>query len=203
MTELGRTGLALVLALSATACADLRFTRGPLLELDATTLVPGEMRTGDVLAALGPPDKLSRAGRGFVFLYERFDARERQLGVSLPIRQGLKLVVGRGTARRQSLLLEFDADGTLVAEQLDDRSGRIGGGSALQLFVTVAPMVDVSALTERATEHHWGAGLLRPLPQTLNRGQDLESGSQGLEQRATPRRAGQRTLEGHKPEAPL
>ena len=195
-----RAFAALAVVLTATGCADLRFRRGPFLEL-SEPFEPGATRTRDALERFGPPDKLSRAGTGFVFLYERFDARELQIGVTLA--EWFKLVVGRGTARRQALMLEFDADGRLVAHQLDDRKGRIGSGGSLQLLVTVAPLVDVSDLTARAPQHRWGAGLLRPLPQTLNRGQDLDAGRHGLERRATPRRAGQRTLEGATPDAPL
>lgn len=195
--------LGLALALVCMGCTDLRFVRGPFLETESEALVPGEARLGDALARLGPPDALSRAGTGFAFLYERFDARERQLGVSIPFVEGLKLALGRGTARRQTLLLEFDAAGALIARRIDDRSGRIGGGGALQLVVVVAPLTDVSPFTARSPVHRWGAGLLRPLPETLNRAQDLEHGAAGLEQRATPRKAGQRTLEAHKPEAPL
>ena len=154
--------LAFVLAIGASGCADLHFTRGPFLRLEPSALAPGETRTRDVLSALGPPDKLSRVGAGFAFLYERFDARERQLSISVPRVDGLKLVLGRGTARRQTLLLEFDADGTLLARRIEDRSGRIGSGGALQLVVVVAPLVDVSPLTDRAPQHRWGAGTPPP-----------------------------------------
>ena len=184
-------------------CADLRFTRGPFLELEASALPPGETQLRDVFAALGPPDSLSRIGTGFAFFYERFDARERQLGLSVPWVEGLKLVLGRGTMRRQALLLEFAMDGTLLTRRLDDRSDRIGGGAALQFMVVVAPLVDVSAFTDRAPQHRWGASLLHPLAQGLNREQDPDAGAAGLEQLATPRKAGQRTLEARKPEAPL
>jgi len=199
----GLAAVALALVLVACGCANLRFTRGPFLELDASALPPGETRLHDVLAELGPPDSLSRIGTGFAFLYERFDARERQLGLSVPWVEGLKLVLGRGTLRRQALLLEFDADGTLLTRRLDDRSDRIGSGVALQFVVVVAPLVDVSAFTDRAPQHRWGAGLLHPLPQGLNREQDPDTGDGSLEQLATPRKAGQRTLEARKPEAPL
>ena len=195
--------LGFVLAIGTSGCADLHFTRGPFLSFEPSALTPGESRTRDVLSALGPPDKLSRIGDGFAFLYERFDARERQLSISVPRVDGLKLVLGRGTARRQTLLLEFDAEGTLLARRIEDRSGRIGSGGALQFVVVVAPLVDVSPLTDRAPQHRWGAGLLRPLLHGLNRGQDLDSGTGGLEQLATPKRAGQRTLEAHPPEPPL
>jgi hypothetical protein len=196
-------GLALALAVGAAGCADLRFRRGPFLEADASALVPGETRLRDVLERLGPPDKLSRTGAGFSFLYERFDARERQVGVAVPFVEALKLVLGRVTVRHQTLLLEFGADGGLLARRLEDRSGRVGSGGAVQLMVVVAPLAELSPFTERAPQHRWGAALLRPLPQELNRAQDLDSGARGLEQRATPRKAGQRTLEAHKPEAPL
>jgi hypothetical protein len=166
-------------------------------------MAPGKTGLRDILAALGPPDKLSRVGTGFAFLYERFDARERQFGLFLPGVEALKVVLGRGKARRQTLLLEFDADGTLLTRRLDERSGKIGSGGALQLVVVVAPIVDVSHLTARAPQHRWGAGLLRPLSQGLNREQDLDTGEHGLEQAATPDKAGQRTLEVRKPEAPL
>lgn len=199
----GPLALALALAMGASGCADLRFTRGPFLELQESDLAPGETHSRDVLTALGPPDKLSRVGTGFAFLYERFDARERQVGVSVPGVEGLKLVLGRGTARRQTLLLSFDGDGALLSRQIEDRSAKIGSGGALQFAVVIAPLVDVSPFTGRAPQHRWGAGLLRPLPQALNRGQDLDGGDSGLEQLATPTKAGQRTLEAHPPEAPL
>lgn len=194
---------ALAVALGGSGCADLRFTRGPFLEADASALEPGESLLRDVLERLGPPDKLTRTGAGFAFLYERFDARERQFGVAVPFVEALKLVVGRVTVRHQTLLLEFDAEGALLARRLEDRSGRVGSGAALQLMVVVAPLADLSPFTRRAPQHRWGAALLRALPQELNRAQDLDSGVRGLEQRATPRKAGQRTLEAHKPEAPL
>jgi hypothetical protein len=71
----------------------------------------------------------------------------------------------------------------------------LGKGMAVQFIVAVQETIDSSFLTGPESQHQWGMNMLRPLPVLLNTPHGVDSGGSGLEQRGTPTRAGQRTLE--------
>ena len=71
----------------------------------------------------------------------------------------------------------------------------IGDGSSLQFLFTVEQMVDTKYLEKDPVQQDWGFLLLKPISQTLNSNQSLDTGAKGLELIGTPTAVGQRTLE--------
>ena len=70
-----------------------------------------------------------------------------------------------------------------------------GGGKAIQPFLGFVSVVDADDLLGPLPQHQWGSSLLHPLPDTLNRVSNPESGQSGLQQRGTPTAIGQQSLE--------
>lgn len=156
-----------------------------------------ETTVHDVIAALGPPLKLSNLPDGMVMLYEYAEISERQLGLNLDFADLglLKFSTGRGNIDREALVLVFDQRGVLQAHRYASWADKPARGSAVQLFFVAVPTVKVDYFLEKPEQHGWGAGLLESLPATLNAGHSVRSGEHGLELRGTPKNAGQRTLE--------
>jgi len=151
-----------------------------------------------VLGELGAPTRLSAAPRGGFFLfYESMVAQERQIGLSIPIRwlRYFKIAFGSGRAERRQLVVHVSESGVVESLGGGAADQDLGGGTGIQLLVSVVPTVDIRDLKEPAFQHAWGRGLLARVPEGLNRGSSLETGASGLEQRGTPTRAGQHTLE--------
>ncbi len=163
-------------------------------------LLVGETDYSDALNQLGPPSKVSTLGNGLAFLYEHAMITEKQLGIRLNIKavqwmRLLKFASARAEGKRQAFLLVFDNQGVLRNQRFHEWDENLGGGSAIQFFMTVSRLVDTSQFQDAIGPHQWGFSLLRPLPQTLNVHQSLDTGTGGLELQATPTKAGQHTLE--------
>jgi len=180
------------------SCTILSKRAGQPIAVADVPLREGVTTAGQVVAALGPPARMSALPEGFAMLYEYLDARERQLGFNLDFIgiDWFKVATGRGTAERQALLLVFDDEGALRASDFQAWTEPVGKGLALQFLFVAMPTVDTRYLWETAEQHVWGRGALEPLSVTLNTGQSIVNGRHGLEMRGTPRSAGQRTLEG-------
>ena len=152
----------------------------------------------DVLAALGPPHRMSASDADLLFLYEYTSIKERQVGWNFDIEwlNLLKFSFGRGKADRQAALMIFDASGHLRAHQFSEWTDDLGGGNAVQFIVAVLSVVDTKELEEDPFQHRWGGQLLVPdLAVGLNRGSGMETGRAGVELIGTPDGAGQHTLE--------
>jgi len=152
----------------------------------------------DILKTLGPPQRMSTCGENLLFLYEYTFLREDQLGFGFDFDwvRLFKLTFGKAHARRQAALLIFDEAGFLRAGGFREWTEDLGDGTSVQLIVSLIHVVDTEEFEVDAYQHRWGATLLEPLlPTGLNRQNSMESGQSGLEQLATPLRAGQHTLE--------
>ena len=171
----------------------------PLDDTEIELLV-GKVTYANTLDQLGPPAKVSALGDGLVFLYEHAIIAEKQLGISLEIKEApwlgwFKYTSAWANSKRQALLLVFDGQGILRNQRLFSWDENLGGGSGVQLFIAVSNLVDTSPYEDGIGPHQWGISLLRPLPQTLNIHQSLDTGTGGLELQATPAKVGQHTLE--------
>lgn len=186
-------------------CTVIHEEVGIHLSWDEDSFVEGRSHYRDVLRELGSPLRVSRYNDGMAFLYEYVFMREAQIGIDYdsaqwdaspaPVIESFKFAIGRANADREALVMIFDRAGILVTEEFVPWNQRLGSGAAIQLFFSVGSVVDVSEIRTAFDPNHWGAMLLRPLPQTLNTEQSIDDGRFGLEQRGTPRGAGQRTLE--------
>jgi len=187
-----------VAAIALCGCTILSKRAGVPIPVEELPLHEGAAMAGQVVAALGPPARMSTLPGGFAMLYEFLEARERQVGINLDFIgiDWFKIATGRGMAQREALLLVFDDEGTLRASDFQAWTEPVGKGLALQFLFVAMPTVDTRHLWDTPEQHVWGGGALEPLPVTLNAGQSIVTGSHGLELRGTPRSAGQRTLEG-------
>lgn len=151
----------------------------------------------DVIDTFGPPSKLSKYNQGTVFLYETIDINEYQIGVNFnySILRLLKLSVARGTADREVLLLIFNSEGFLIAQQYKQFDENLGSGQAISYLFNIEQLVDSSKLEEPPSSLDWGQSLLEPLPVILNYPQNLGTGASGVEQLGAPNNVGQHTLE--------
>ena len=182
-----------------TGCTVHRLEMGPTIDFQAITIQEGTMGVAQVLDQLGPPGKISALPNGFVFLYEYFAPRERMVGGRIPIEEleeynPFKMDVGRGQARRQTLLLIFDHAGMLLQQHHREDQEALGRGVRLSFIASYGDLIDTGYL-DQAGPNQWGLSLLEPLKKGLNRQQDLESGRSGVEQIGTPSKVGQRALE--------
>lgn len=170
------------------------------LNFSEIDLREGHSHYRDALEQLGPPTTVSSYENGVLFLYEYTKTKEIQLGLSvnkdeLPWLSWFKLSLGRGYADRQAILMIFDDQGILRILSFDSWERNLGGGSAIQIFFSVHKVVDTSMYYVSTGPNQWGMTLLRPLPETLNARQSLDTGANGLELTNTPVYAGQHTLE--------
>jgi hypothetical protein len=186
-----------LIVLSGTACTTIGKQIGEPIAVDRVQLLEGSTSVFQVVDTLGPPHHISALPGGSVMVYEYIDATERQFGLNLDF-LGLdwfKMSFGRAKAKRQVLLLLFDDDGLLRAQDYRDWTEDLGNGFGFQLFFVAVPTVDTRHLNAKPEQLSWGRAALEPLPVTLNTGQSLMSGSNGMEMRGTPDSVGQRTLE--------
>ncbi len=188
-------GLLLLAAVLVGGCSRWSYDIGE--PLAATAWSAGEASLGDVLLTLGPPQRISALPEGYVMAWEHWMIEERALGVSLGPMGADFLAIDWGSARvaGEFLLLSFDRRHRLVDSSFSRWDEQAGEGQALQLSLGVIDVVNVRDLIGPMPQHRWGATSLQRLPLPLNSASSPEMGGGGLEQRGTPRGAGQRTLE--------
>jgi hypothetical protein len=168
----------------------------PLLETEFST-AQQDVNLTQVLAQLGPPQRLSAAADGFVLAWEYWQIQETTIGFSLGFAGADLLNIDWGNAQTQGefLVLHFDHQRTLVDASVTRWDRAAGNGQAIQPLFGLMSVVDVDDLTESMPQHRWGAANLEVLSVTLNTGNSTDSGQGGLEQRGTPDCVGQKSLE--------
>jgi len=186
----------LILAIAILACLLSSCARTVIhidndIELPKTQRMHPHTHYADVLAALGPPAKLTALPAGFAFLYEHSAVIQHGFNWFLiyPV-VGLRLTKGKRVVDTYAVV--FDAHGFVVGD------GRTTGAVPLNFEVAISGMTSskqLRELTAPAPVHRWGLSMVKPLPKTLNRGSDIDAGQHGLEQLSTPKGVGQRTLE--------
>ncbi len=183
--------------LALAGCTFISTEYGRPVLTDDSEFEDGATHFRDVMSKLGPPTKLSAVPGGMAFQYEHLRVKERQFGISIPIRslEWLKLSLGRARGDQDTLLLLFDHQGLLKSHRLEERELDLGAGTSVQIFFAVAPTVDTSGAEADYDTNKWGMALLRSPPEMLNSRQSLESGQNGMQRRGTPEKAGQHTLE--------
>ena len=200
-TASAAAALLLCAALSVgSGCTVLNRQAGEPIPADLPGLRDGVTTTSEVIRTLGPPARMSPVPGGLVMLYEYIDATEKQFGINLEFIgfDWFKAAFGRGTAEQQALLLLFDDAGVLRSQDYQAWTENVGRGFSFQLFFVAMPTVDTKHLWEAPEQFVWGRGALEPLAVTLNAGQSVTRGTQGIEMRGTPDSAGQRTLESQR-----
>ena len=159
---------------------------------------PGQSRgLTDVLAELGPPNRLSATPTGYVLAWESWYVKRTKIGLSL-MPFGVDLIsIGSGDALVEGnyLLLHFSRDHKLVASGYGSSEGNAVEGQGVQPLFGFVDTADVDDMTGPMPHHHWGGFILNKLPVTLNVDNHMDTGQNGIQQRGTPTGVGQHTLE--------
>ena len=151
----------------------------------------------EVLARLGPPQRVSATVSGYVLAWEYWEIKEDTIGISLGAMGADLLSVDWGKARVKGdfLLLSFDHQHQLTSSNISHWQGDTGGGRAIQPMLGLVSMVDVEDLVDDLPHHEWGATMLQPLPKAINRASRPDTGQNGIQRRGTPAGIGQQSLE--------
>ena len=193
---MGLRAASVILYLLLGGCTQRFYALGmPLPPEDSEPVAGASLQT--VLAQLGPPQRLTRTVAGWTMGWEHWRVSESAVGASLGVLGVDALTFDWGDARVRGdfLMISFNAEREAKSVSRVVWDNDIGGGTAVQPFLGVAPILDVADLLVPLPQHGWGAGALMPLPTALNRGNRPGMGSNGLEQRGTPTGIGQRALE--------
>jgi hypothetical protein len=179
------------------ACTQWRYELGEPLSASQAPDASQSPALADVLAQLGPPQRLSAIDGGYVLAWEHWQIRESSLGFSLGSLGVDILSVDWGDARVEGefLLLTFNRGHQLTASTFSRWDADAGSGAALQPLFGLVSVVDVDDLVRRMPQHDWGAAALKRLPEALNTPSRPDMGQAGIEQRGTPTGIGQQSLE--------
>jgi hypothetical protein len=179
----------LVILLCISSCTRTHISNDKEIDIAKTQAIQHNTPYADVLAALGPPTKLTALPAGFAFLYESAQALLRSLSLSVYF---IKVSVTKGDRVLDAYVVLFDERGLLVGHEQITKSVPL----SLTFSMSIPTAGPPKALSILAPQHRWGMSLLQPLPKTLNAASDVDAGLYGLEQRGTPVAVGQRTLAG-------
>ena len=177
------------------ACSQWRYDLGaPVMDV---ALPAQDTPLAEALELLGPPLLISATDTGFVLAWEHWHIREDSIGFRLGALGADFLSADWGDMRIKGefLLLTFNKEHLLTSATRSQWDNHGGGGKAIQPLFGFVSVVDVEDLTEAMPQHRWGSSLLQRLPGTLNNNSSLDTGDNGLQQRGTPRAAGQQSLE--------
>lgn len=193
-----RTLGTVLLVLLLSGCTQWRYELGT--RLSPESLPVGDSNTlslGDVLARLGPPQRLSAVGNGYVLAWEFWQIREDTIGLSLGAMGADLLSIDWGKAHMHGefLLVTFNRQHKVTSSNFARWSNDGGGGRAIQPFVGLVSLVDVEDMVDDMPHHQWGATLLQPLPTAINSGSRPDTGQNGIQRRGTPTGTGQQSLE--------
>src|SRR5262245_9952905 len=171
------------------SCTRIHISNDKEIDAAQTHLIQHNTTYADVLAALGPPAKVTALPSGFAFLYESTQVLQRGIALSFYF---IRVSVTKGDRLLDSYVVVFDERGLVVGHEKLTKSVPLSVAFAVSIPIGGPPR----ELSAAAPQHQWGMSLLNLLPQTLNAANDIDVGMHGLEQRGTPRTVGQRTLAG-------
>jgi len=189
--------LALLLSVLLSGCTQWRYELGKKLSPELLPDSSQDVSLSDVLKQLGPPQRLSEAGNGYVLAWEFWQIREDTFGLSLGA-LGVDLLSadwGNAHMHGEFLLVTFNRQHQVTGSTFARWSNDAGGGQAIQPLVGLVSLVDVEDMVSYMPHHRWGAGLLEPLPEAINVHSRPDTGQSGIQRRGTPTGTGQQSLE--------
>ena len=178
-------------------CTQWHYDLGrPLSEADIPN-AEQHLTLAQVLADLGPPQRMSATGNGYVLAWEHWQVKEQTLGLSLGAMGAELFSLDWGDLRTNGefLMVTFNKQHQLVSSTLSQWDNKGGGGKAIQPFFSLVSLVDAGDLVGKLPQHRWGGAFLKPLPRALNNDSNSDTGQNGIEQRGTPTVIGQQSLE--------
>lgn len=156
------------------------------------------MNVAQVLELLGPPQRMTALPHGYAFLYQYFLIAEQQIGLSsdLPVLRLLKFSIASADASIKTAVFRFNDNDQLLAAGTATQHLDLGNEKSVMFVLAMSAIVDSDDLGyDRSSPNLWGASLLQSPSITFDAQSTLDAGSAGFEQRGTPTRIGQRTLE--------
>jgi hypothetical protein len=180
--------LTFVLMLTS-SCTRIHISNDKEIDAARTRTIQHNTPYAAVLAALGPPAKVTALPSGFAFLYESTQVLQRGIALSVYF---IRASVTKGDRVLDAYVVVFDERGLVVGHEQITKSVPL----SLAFAVTIPTGGPPQELAASAPQHRWGMSMLNPPPKTLNAANDIDAGMYGLEQRGTPSAVGQRTLEG-------
>jgi hypothetical protein len=198
MNRLSKLLAPLLLVMVFSGCSTIYKRIDPGVDVKQAMFAPKETHFFEVLDELGPPARFTKMPNGFAMMYEDMLIRELQTGISgrSGFLQLFKISISDSNLYRDVVLFRFDSNGLLVSKAISDATEDLGKSGSIQPILSVEQLVDTGDYEDDSTESlAWGMTLLRPLPQTLNDRQSLNSGYAGMEQSGTSTKIGQHTLE--------
>lgn len=188
-------GAALLAAVLLAGCTQWHYELGP--PLTETRLPESGQTLAQVLAELGPPQRLSALNGGFVLAWEYWQVKEQSIGLSLGAlgTDLLSLDWGNAHVSGDFLLLTFNREHLLTSSTFSQWNGQTGEGQGIQPLISLVSLTDVNDLVGYLPHNRWGATLLRPIPKAINTHSDPNSGQSGIQRRGTPTGTGQKSLE--------
>lgn len=151
----------------------------------------------EILSGLGPPQRISAIGNGYILAWEFWQISEETVGLSLGLVGTNLLSIDWGQARIKGefLLITFNRQHLVTSTAFANWDNNGGSGGAIQPPLGLFSVVDVDDLTNQMPHHQWGGSLLSPLPQAINSNSRPDTGQTGIQQRGTPNGSGQQSLE--------
>ena len=189
--------ICLLLLWQLTGCTQWRYDLGRHLSPADVPSAEQALTLTEILADLGPPQRVSAAGSGYVLAWEHWEIIEDKLGLSLGAlgTDVLSFDWGRAQIKGEFLLVTFDQEHRVTSSTMAEWNSQAGGGRAIQPLVSLVSLVDVGDLVEDLPHHQWGSALLEPIPQALNTDSRPDMGQSGIQRRGTPTGIGQQSLE--------
>lgn len=192
--------LALLVFAALPGCTFIEKDIGHSFKRDAQAMLDfgKSLDVDDVLASLGPPHQLLGLQDGYAFLYQKFDVRERQLGISsdAPVLRWFKLSLADAGSSSQTLVARFDRDDQLTAGSLVSSKEELGEAGSIMFALSFVSQVDSTSLdSDLWGPGKWGKFLLQEPNILLNAQSSPDTGESALDQRRTPTDVGQRTME--------
>jgi len=195
--QAARTALLLACCWLQAGCTQWYYDLGTPLEEKNIPRIEQGLTVTQVLANLGPPQRVSAVANGYILAWEHWHLKEQTLGVSLGAMGAdlFSLDWGDLRVKGEFLLVTFNKQHQMTASTRSQWDNNGGGGKAIQPLLGLVPLVDADDLVGRMPQHRWGASLLKRLPRALNNDSNPNTGQNGIEQRGTPSAIGQRSLE--------
>jgi hypothetical protein len=197
LLALSRALTLVLLALVLSGCTQWRYELGTKLSPEMLPDTGQALSLTEVLARLGPPQRLSEIGNGYVLAWEFWQISEDTIGLSLGFLGADLASVDWGDSHMHGefLLVTFNRQHQATSSSFARWSSDAGGGQAIQPFLGFVSLVDVDDMLDNMPQHQWGAGLLEPLPEAINNKSRPDMGQSGIQRRGTPSGTGQQSLE--------
>ena len=194
------TASALLAILVLGGCTVIEKDIGQGFKRDAHALLGSGARLAvdDVLAPLGPPHQLVALSDGYAFLYQKFDVRERQLGIGsdAPVLRWFKFSLADAGSTSQAFVARFDQSDLLIAASVVTNEEELGEVGSIMFAFNFLSQVDSESLDRDVWgPGRWGKLLLQEPNVLLNAQSSPDTGQSALDQRGTPTNVGQRTME--------